>query len=51
MGIDTGVDLERLIEAANLAERIVGHPLPGSVKQGGSLARLRAAAKSAALSA
>jgi hydroxymethylglutaryl-CoA lyase len=51
MGIDTGVDLERLIEAANLAERIVGHPLPGSVKQGGSLARMRAAAKSAAVTA
>lgn len=47
MGIATGVDLDRLIEAAQLAERIVGHPLPGSVKQGGSLARLRAAARAA----
>lgn len=45
MGIATGVDLDRLIEASLLAERIVGHPLPGSVKQGGSLARLRAAAR------
>jgi hydroxymethylglutaryl-CoA lyase len=41
MGIATGVDLERLIAAAWLAEEIVGHPLPGSVMRGGSLARLR----------
>ena len=41
LGISTGVDLERLIEAARLAEEIVGHPLPGSVMRGGSLARLR----------
>lgn len=41
MGIETGVDLEALIEAAHLAEAIVGHPLPGSVMKGGALARLR----------
>ena len=41
MGIDTGVDLDRLIEAARLAEEIVGHPLPGSVMRGGSLSELR----------
>ena len=41
MGIATGVDLERLIECARLAEEIVGHPLPGSVMRGGSLKRLR----------
>jgi len=41
MGIDTGIDLEALIESARLAEDIVGHPLPGTVKQGGSLAKLR----------
>jgi hydroxymethylglutaryl-CoA lyase len=40
-GLETGIDLERLIEAARLAEDIVGHPLPGSIKQGGSLAPLR----------
>ncbi|MES2784998.1 MAG: hydroxymethylglutaryl-CoA lyase [Pseudomonadota bacterium] len=48
MGIDTGLDLERLIEAAELAERIVGHPLPGAVKMGGSLKRLRERAAQAA---
>jgi len=42
MGIETGVDLEALIEVARLAEDIVGHPLPGSVKVGGSLKALRA---------
>lgn len=42
MGIETGVDLERLIDVANMAERIVGHDLPGSVKRGGSLDKLRA---------
>jgi hydroxymethylglutaryl-CoA lyase len=41
MGIETGVDLERLIEAARLAEDVVGHPLPGSVKSGGSLRAMR----------
>lgn len=41
MGIETGLDLERLIDAALLAEDIVGHPLPGSVKTGGSLNVLR----------
>lgn len=42
MGIATGVDLARLVESAMLAEDIVGHPLPGSVKGGGTLQRLRA---------
>ncbi len=41
MGIETGLDLEKLIECARLAEDIVGHPLPGSVMVGGSLAKLR----------
>jgi len=41
LGIETGVDLERLIGCAQLAEEIVGHPLPGSLMRGGSLARLR----------
>jgi len=41
MGIETGIDLDKLIEVARLAEDIVGHPLPGSVKMGGSLNALR----------
>jgi hydroxymethylglutaryl-CoA lyase len=41
MGIATGIDLERLIEVATLAEDVVGHPLPGSVMHGGSLRRFR----------
>jgi hydroxymethylglutaryl-CoA lyase len=41
MGIETGLDLEALIDCARLAEDIVGHPLPGSVMVGGSLSRLR----------
>jgi hydroxymethylglutaryl-CoA lyase len=41
MGIETGIDLEKMIKAALLAEDIVGHPLPGAVMKGGSLARLR----------
>ncbi|MBV8963950.1 MAG: hydroxymethylglutaryl-CoA lyase, partial [Hyphomicrobiales bacterium] len=42
MGVETGVDLPRLIDAAELAENIVGHPLPGSIKVGGPLDQLRA---------
>jgi len=37
MGIETGVDIEKLIDCANLAERIVGHDLPGSVMKGGPI--------------
>jgi hydroxymethylglutaryl-CoA lyase len=42
MGIETGVDIEALVDCARLAEDVVGHPLPGSVMRGGSLASLRA---------
>jgi hydroxymethylglutaryl-CoA lyase len=45
MGIETGVDLEKLIEVARLAEDIVGHELPGQVMRGGSLKKLREAAR------
>jgi hydroxymethylglutaryl-CoA lyase len=50
-GVETGIDLERLIEASRLAEKIVGHPLPGKLKQGGSLAAYRARAHAAAAAA
>ena len=42
LGINTGVDLDALIECARLAEDVVGHPLPGSVMKGGGLQRFRA---------
>lgn len=41
MGIETGVDLDALIECARMAETIVGHPLPGKVMHGGSLTKFR----------
>lgn len=43
MGIETGISLDRLMESATLAEEIVGHPLPGAVKSGGSLVKMRQA--------
>jgi hydroxymethylglutaryl-CoA lyase len=39
MGIETGLDLDKLIEAGKLAERIVGRPLPGKVHQAGPATR------------
>src|SRR5579862_2467965 len=41
IGIETGIDLNTLIECARLAEDVVGHPLPGSVMKGGSLQKYR----------
>ena len=43
LGIETGLDLDALIECGRLAEDVVGHALPGSVMNGGSLKTLRAA--------
>ncbi|MCL1962385.1 MAG: hydroxymethylglutaryl-CoA lyase [Desulfovibrionaceae bacterium] len=37
MGIETGVDLPALLEAAREAERIIGHPLAGRVMHAGLL--------------
>ncbi|MFD2399669.1 citramalate synthase [Prauserella oleivorans] len=34
-GIDTGIDIDALIEAAHLAERVVGHELYGHVSKAG----------------
>lgn len=48
MGIETSIDLDRLIEVARLAESIVGHPLPGSVKTGRSLSKYRQPKREAA---
>jgi hydroxymethylglutaryl-CoA lyase len=35
MGVDTGVDLDRLIQVARLAQEILGHELPGQVMKAG----------------
>jgi hydroxymethylglutaryl-CoA lyase len=35
MGIETGVDLERVLDAARLVEDLVGHPLAGQVSRSG----------------
>jgi hydroxymethylglutaryl-CoA lyase len=45
MGIETGIDLDKLIACAEMVEEIVGHPLPGQVKIGGNLDQLRARAR------
>jgi hydroxymethylglutaryl-CoA lyase len=39
MGIETGIDLEKLIEAARLAEKIVGRELPSGVLRAGPRSR------------
>lgn len=41
LGIETGIDLEKLIDAARLAEAIIGDNRPGKVMHSGSLARFR----------
>jgi len=35
MGLRTGIDLERLVEAGKVAESVAGRPLPGKVHQAG----------------
>ena len=48
LGVETGIDLDAMIEAGQLAERVVGHPLPGKLKSGGNLEKYRARARAAA---
>ena len=43
MGLATGIDLDKLIEAAQLAQRILGRELPGQVMKAGPRSRLHAA--------
>jgi hydroxymethylglutaryl-CoA lyase len=45
IGVETGVNLERLLEVAREAEKIVGHPLPGKVMRGGHLDSYRRRAR------
>jgi hydroxymethylglutaryl-CoA lyase len=40
LGIETGIDLDALVECARQAELIVGHPLPGKLTRGGTIASL-----------
>jgi len=39
MGIETGIDLSKLIRAAQMAEQMLGHQVPGKVMKGGLLPR------------
>ncbi|MDP6344091.1 MAG: hydroxymethylglutaryl-CoA lyase, partial [Alphaproteobacteria bacterium] len=41
MGIETGIDLDALIEAALLAEDVIGRPLNGRIMHAGSLEKYR----------
>jgi len=41
MGIDTGVDLDALIEVGRLAETVVAHVLPSELLHAGSLDAFR----------
>ncbi len=43
MGIETGIDLDALVEAAKITEAMVGHVLPGKVMKGGTLTRWKEA--------
>ena len=53
MGVETGLDIDRLIEVAKLAEEVVGRPLPGHVMRGGTLraAKQKAAAEGRGMNA
>jgi hydroxymethylglutaryl-CoA lyase len=42
MGVETGVDMEKLLVAGNVAEQVIGRPLPGKVHRAGPF-RLRKA--------
>lgn len=39
MGVATGIDLDKLIEAGNVAEQVIGRPLPGKVHRAGAFRR------------
>jgi hydroxymethylglutaryl-CoA lyase len=40
MGVETGIDLDKLIAAGNVAEQVIGRALPGKVHRAGPF-RLR----------
>jgi isopropylmalate/homocitrate/citramalate synthase len=41
LGIETGIDLEKMIEAAQITESIIGRALPGKIMHSGSLSTFR----------
>lgn len=41
MGIDTGLDLEALVQTAKMAEQLIGRDLPGHLTKGGILTDIR----------
>jgi isopropylmalate/homocitrate/citramalate synthase len=47
MGIATGIDIDALIAAGHLAERVLGRTLPSALLRGGSLTAFRAKARAA----
>jgi hydroxymethylglutaryl-CoA lyase len=40
LGVSTGIDLDRLLDASDLAAEIIGHPVPSRVAQAGPRTRL-----------
>ncbi|MBL23219.1 MAG: hydroxymethylglutaryl-CoA lyase [Rhodospirillaceae bacterium] len=48
MGIETGIDLDALIEASQVATEVVAHDTPACIAKGGSLAAIRQRLKEAA---
>jgi hydroxymethylglutaryl-CoA lyase len=44
MGIETGIDFDRMVDCARMAEEIVGHPLPGKAMRSGAHSVVRRAA-------
>jgi hydroxymethylglutaryl-CoA lyase len=47
MGIATGIDVDAMIAAGHLAERVLGRTLPSALLRGGSLTAFRAKARAA----
>lgn len=41
LGIETGIDLEKMIESAQITESIIGRALPGKIMHSGSLSTFR----------
>ncbi|MBI1964135.1 MAG: hydroxymethylglutaryl-CoA lyase, partial [Candidatus Rokubacteria bacterium] len=39
MGVETGIDLDRLIAASRRVQEIVGRPLPGQIVKAGKFTR------------